>query len=149
MACARLKAGIHFDAWTTCVYAHRIFCYKNRSKTTPIFELKIDQKIGLGLAQNHLQADVLVLTPKLNPTSLTPFRFWSVFVTKNVQNVCLQVVSVYPCVSLFQPKVSKTSACRYFQYIRVYLCSSQRSLKRLPAGISSISGCISVPAKGF
>ena len=43
---------------------------------------KIDQKqdknnknLGVGLAQNHLQADVLVLTPKLNPISLTPFRF--------------------------------------------------------------------------
>ena len=51
------------------------FRCKNRSKTSTKLNLKLAEKIGLGLAQNHLQADVLVLTPKLNPTSLTPFRF--------------------------------------------------------------------------
>ena len=91
-----------------CRYSRWIFFIPNRSKhlpahslvLTPLREIsfllqksiknpikkqdKNNKNLGLGLAQNHLQADVLVLTPKLNPTSLTPFRFWPAFVTKNV-----------------------------------------------------------------
>ena len=38
----------------------------------------------MGLAQNNVQADVLVLNPKLKPTSLNPFLFDPIFVAKNV-----------------------------------------------------------------
>ena len=45
---------------------------------------KFDKNPGMGLAQNNVQADVLVLNPKLKPTSLNPFLFDPIFVAKNV-----------------------------------------------------------------
>ena len=117
----------------------RFWC-KNRSKKSIKNQDKNDKNFGLGLAQNHLQADVLVLTPKLNPISLTPFRDWSVFVTKNIQNTCRQ--TFWACYNMFHYVtrvlgVSKTPAGRRFEQVAGCCIMCLLSPKHLQADVLS------------
>ena len=52
-----------------------------------------------------------------------------------VWNVCREVFWAYTCASMLYLNVSKSSAGRYSEYIRVHLCYIAMSLNRLPAGI--------------